>query len=145
MPQAFDRIRRWQHQRAKKAQISRRAEYLKAYQVVETRLERSKTRQGLDSIVKTVLETFRDTYYNTMQVRLYEQGWSLGAWKKQPDNSLAWSSIIDIQPLFDKNGQVQWLEINGHNQRKFSAVDTEAIQFVLMQIYFPRKRRNATE
>ncbi len=142
MGQAFERIQRWLHQRAKQAQLDQRKSYQGKLSLASKRLERIETRQQLDPIIEDILAAFRDAAYPSMQIRTFEQGWSLGAWGKQTDSSLSWNSIIDILPLYEKDGQVRRLEITGHNQHKVIGLNRQAIESFLLQVYFPRKRRD---
>ena len=141
MASILERIRQWQHQRAKTAQNQQRKAYLKALRSEQVHLERTKTREKLDEVVKKALEEFRDVAFPSAQVRIYDQGWSLGIWRKKPDNSQVWHSIADIVPRYDRGNQINVLEISGHNQRKTAPVDSNAILQILTQQNFPHKRR----
>lgn len=140
MGQALDLIRRWQNQRIKKDQLKRRGDYLKAVQFEQTCLERTRACQKLDG-VKAALDSFRSSAYPAMQVRVYDQGWSLGTWKKMSDGSQAWDGVVNILPRYDRSGQIIGVEIYGHNQKKQAPPETEAILTALTQLYFPRRPR----
>jgi len=141
MASILDRIRQWQHQRTEAAQLKQYKAYLKTLRKEQVHLEKIKVREKLDEVVKKALEDFRDVAFPTAQVRVYDYAWSLGIWRKKPDNSMVWHSIADIVPRYDRNNQVSVLEISGHNQRKTGPVDSNAILQVLTQQNFPNKRR----
>ena len=141
MPHYFDSILRRQHQREKQQQFQRRAEYLKQFASAQWRLTRLEARQDLDSMVLGVMEEFRKTAYPKMKLHVYEQGWSLGMWIKQPDGRLSWVSIIDILLRYNPDGKAQWLDCAGHNQQITIPIDPEALGVALLQIYRPRARQ----
>lgn len=142
MGQALDLIRRWQNQRTKKDQLKLRGDYLKAVQFEQNCLERNRACQKLET-VKTALDLFRASAYPAMQVRVYEQGWSLGSWKKMNDGSQAWEGIVNILPRYDRSGQINSVDIYGHNQKRQAPPETDAILTVLTQLYFPRRPRQS--
>ncbi len=141
MASILDRIRQWQHQRTEAAQLKQYKAYLKTLRTEQVHLEKIKVREKLDEVVKKALEDFRDVAFPTAQVRVYDHAWSLGIWRKKPDNSMVWHSIADIVPRFDRNNQVKILEVSGHNQRKTVGVDSSAILQALTQQSFSHKRR----
>jgi hypothetical protein len=141
MPHFFDTILRRQHQREKQQQLRRRAEYLKQLAGTQWRLTRLEARQNLDGMVLGVMEDFRKTAYPKMKFHVYEQGWSLGLWVKQPDGRLNWVSIIDILLRYDPGGNAQWLDCSGHNHQMTIPIDPEALAAALLHIYRPRARR----
>jgi len=141
MASILDRIRKWQHQRVEAAQLQQQKKYRKALLAEQVYLEKTNSRARLDAVVRKTLEDFRDVAFPTAQVRVYDHAWSLGIWRKKPDNSLVWHSIADIVPRFDRDNQVKALDISGHNQRKTTPVDSAAILQTLTQQSFPNKRR----
>ena len=141
MASILDRIRKWQHQRAEAAQLQQQKKYRKALLAEQVYLEKTNSRARSDGVVKKALEDFRDAAFPSAQVRVYDHAWSLGIWRKKPDNSLVWHSIADIVPRFDRNNQVRVLDISGHNQRKTTQVDADAILQVLAQQNFPHLPR----
>jgi hypothetical protein len=145
MSRSFISIIRRKHQLERQEQARGRREYLGRLAVAHARLVRRETRQELDPSVTAVLEDFRKTAYPAMKVRTYDQGWSLGWWKKQPDGSLVWESTVDVLLRYDANGRANWFDCSGHNHYFTIPINLDTLAATLMHIYRPHVHRRESK
>lgn len=138
MSAIFDDILRRRNELEQKEQLRKRARYQNSYRQERSRRERAETRKTLDGDTLGVLLDFCQTAYPTMQVRTYEQGWSVGKWARAADGSLAWESIIDITLRYDNQDRPANFECRGHNRRILASLTPEALRQTLLRIYRPQ-------
>lgn len=141
MSTRFASILRRKHKLEKLAQVETRKEYLARLARAQARLRRQEARQELDNSVIDVLEDFRKAAYPTMKVRTYEQGWSLGNWKKQPDGSLRWEITVDVLLSYDAKERPAGFECKGHNHHFNIPVNLDTLAATLSHIYRPHSHR----
>jgi hypothetical protein len=145
MSPSFPSILRRKHQLEKQEQTLKRREYLARLAGAQTRLVHREARQELDSAVIAVMEDFRKTAYPAMKIRTYEQGWSLGWWRKRPDGSLGWESTLDVLLRYDNAGRAKWFDCTGHNHHFTIPINLETLAATLLHIYRPHVHRRETK
>jgi hypothetical protein len=139
----FDEILRRRKEIEETEQIRQRGLYQHFYRHERSRQERADARKKIDSDTLDVLKSFCQSAYPSMQLRSFEQGWSIGRWMRAPDNSRAWESIVDIILRYDNQDRPVSYDCRGHNRHLVASLTPEALRQTLLRIYRPQQANAA--
>jgi len=92
-------------------------------------------KQRYDEMVTQLLTQFKDAFNPHLQIYSYNNGWSVGRWDKQTDNSLRLYSVLDVNLVFERDDTAICFEVTRHRKKARAALGYEELAEAVRKLF----------